>query len=114
VPRSDHTGQCAVALLQARPARRVHPVLEKRRGDLDAGVEFLIAKETLRAVEFAPPKFNRYAARWINWTSGPECRRRAEILQRGFEVLQGLKGLALTPSRQSARRLCQVRPDSGH
>jgi cell division protease FtsH len=29
-------------------------ILEKRRGDLDAGVELLIARETLTAEEFAP------------------------------------------------------------
>ena len=29
-------------------------ILEKHRGDLDAGVELLIAKETLTAEEFAP------------------------------------------------------------
>jgi ATP-dependent Zn protease len=41
--------------IRSRTARSIsRAILERRRGDLDAGVTLLIARETLTADEFAP------------------------------------------------------------
>jgi len=43
-------------------AAAARAILERRRGDLDAGTELLIVKETLTAEEFAPLQVARKAA----------------------------------------------------
>ncbi|MDP1865680.1 MAG: ATP-dependent zinc metalloprotease FtsH [Bradyrhizobium sp.] len=57
VSAAEATGReidLAVRDLIEAGAACAHAILERRRGDLDAGVELLIARETLTAEEFAP------------------------------------------------------------
>jgi cell division protease FtsH len=71
VSAAEATGReidLAVRELIEAGGARARAILEKRRGDLDAGVELLIAKETLTAEEFPPlrpsaaPKSEKVAA----------------------------------------------------